>query len=348
MASVADIQVAIWADPEFEALPNDAALLYLWSFSNPLINPAGLYRVSRSKLLDGRLTGAKLDAALEALADGRFVFYSTDAYLWVRSHARNFRSPGEKTIKSIEQTLRKVGHHPLVVAFIDEYRTRPSTKLHGLTARLDVLAEEGLAEPLEGPSKGLDISLSRAKSEGPSRPLVRGLGQGPGPGQGLEVELTVDAGERASARPKIKHDRKIVPEPTQVLAEEILDEFNRQAGTGIGAYTAKGQASDALSRILTALGNYPDITGDIAGRMIAHQLKDPYWAKGGGRARPGHVFGPGSVQGNLDAALNTGPGQPGGLSERDKFVEASQRQAAAREAREAARAAQQAAGLEAA
>lgn len=214
MADIADIQVAIWSNPDFEALSNDAALLYVWSFSNPLINPAGIYRVSRSKLLDGRLDADALRRTLDELREAEFLMYSTDSWLWVRSHVRNFRSPSPRTLTSIEQTLLKVGRHEITAAFIAEYKARPVVKMPGLGATLNKLVAQGLAEGLQRVTKG-SAPHSQAEFPTPSGPSVegqgQGQGQGPGQGQGLEdsrahasdLAAGVAAGVHPSSLPEV-------------------------------------------------------------------------------------------------------------------------------------------------
>jgi hypothetical protein len=110
------------------------------------------------------------------------------------------------------------------------------------------------------------------------------------------------ARERAST--VVKHGGKPVPGERLRLAETILADFNEQAGTSYGAFKASGQPSDSLSRVLTALGDYPDITAPLGAAMVRVQLAAPYWS---GHASPGNVFGPRVVEGNLERARNPSP-----------------------------------------
>jgi hypothetical protein len=113
----------------------------------------------------------------------------------------------------------------------------------------------------------------------------------------------------------VRHNRRIVP-PTQLaLAEQIVEHFNAVAQTGYQLRKGDGAASENLSRVLTALNNYPAITLEVAQAMIAAQLLRPYWLPAS--AHLGHVFGPGVVEGNLEAArrpqsiLSLATGGPG-------------------------------------
>lgn len=88
----------------------------------------------------------------------------------------------------------------------------------------------------------------------------------------------------------VRFDGKTVPRQRLELAEAILGEFNRQAGTGYGAYTGRGHPSEDLKRIIGALTDArPPVTFDEAKRIIAWALKNPFWE---GRPSAGVVFGP--------------------------------------------------------
>lgn len=116
-----DIDNAIWADPDFDALSTDAALLYLWSFTNPRCGMAGIYRVPERQLLEGKLSPDRLSAALKELSANRFCFYE-QGVLWVRSRARHLRTKGRPMIRSIELDLAKIpADNPLLSMFLSEY-----------------------------------------------------------------------------------------------------------------------------------------------------------------------------------------------------------------------------------
>jgi hypothetical protein len=138
---------------------------------------------------------------------------------------------------------------------------------------------------------------------------LRGADPAPEPSVEPSLEPSVEpsaARERAST--VVKHGGKIVPADGLALAESIVEDFNLQASTGYATRKGDGKATDNLSRVLSALADHPDITSDVARRMIAAQLADPYW---GGRPHLGNVFGPGVVERNLENARNPAPaGRP--------------------------------------
>jgi hypothetical protein len=104
--------------------------------------------------------------------------------------------------------------------------------------------------------------------------------------------------------PPVRHNGKAVPPGRLAVAEQLLLKFNAAAGTNYRARTGTGKPSDALSRILTALVDYPEITAEVGERMITARFAEPYWT---GNPLPGVVFGPRVVQGSLQAASNTRP-----------------------------------------
>jgi hypothetical protein len=166
-----DIDNAIWADPDFDALSPDAALLYLWSFTNPRCGMAGIYRVPERQLLEGRLPPERLAAALAELADSRFAFYEQGIF-WVRTRARYLRTKGQPMMRSIELDLGKIPtDHPLLVGFIAEYgESWFSGVLEGFGG-----GSEGVQE--NGPREG--------KVRTPPEPLEGFKGKGKGNSKGF-------------------------------------------------------------------------------------------------------------------------------------------------------------------
>lgn len=104
---------------------------------------------------------------------------------------------------------------------------------------------------------------------------------------------------------RVTFARKPVPKATLELAEQLLDEFNTKAGTHYGAYTAQGQPSEDLRRILGALiGATPPLTFDEGQRIIRWRLAAPerFWQ---GKPHTGVVFGPGVFSSNRENATAT-------------------------------------------
>jgi hypothetical protein len=305
VARFGDVQVAMWSDPDVEDLSADAMLLYLWSFTNPRANMAGLYKVSRRSMCECKLTEKRLTDALAELTAGRFLFY-VDNVLWVRTRVKHLRTRTVQIAKGIITDLRVVpDEHELRVAFVAEYR---DTTFHELADRLadepQVNVTRGSGEPhLNGSTEPNGVNLTRPSPEG------QGQGQGLRQGPTTRTPLSVVAGASGTEPPKIKHGGRVVPAERQALAESILADFNEQASTGYAPLKASGAPSDNLSRVLTALAEHPEITAEIAHRMVTAQLAQPYWLP----ARPhlGNVFGPGVVERNLEQARNPAPAAAG-------------------------------------
>jgi hypothetical protein len=119
----------------------------------------------------------------------------------------------------------------------------------------------------------------------------------------VEVPRNAPRGESAPGR-VITFRRRRRPEDTRTLAEAILEEFNHQAGTNYGAYTAEGSASEDLKRILGAISDAaPPLTLLEAKRVIHWRLTAPrpFWT---GRPHTGVVFGPNVFPSNRESAVN--------------------------------------------
>jgi hypothetical protein len=116
------VQTAIWSDPDFEELTPYGALLYLWSFTNPLCNVTGLYRVSRRKMLESKVPKRSLTPALRDLGGRGFLHYQGEL-LWVRARVKYLHTSGPNHAKSIGRELALLPErHPLVRAFLFTYQ----------------------------------------------------------------------------------------------------------------------------------------------------------------------------------------------------------------------------------
>lgn len=116
----------------------------------------------------------------------------------------------------------------------------------------------------------------------------------PPTGQDRTVQTTTPMPPNKGA---VRFDRKVVPAEVLSTATAILDDFNRQAGTGYGALTGQGQPSEALKRILGALRDHPTLDQAKASRIVTIALGRPFWE---GKPQPGVVFGPGVVAKHLE------------------------------------------------
>lgn len=179
MARREDVETSIWDDDDFDALSDDAALLYLWSFTNPRCGMSGVYRVKSRSICEGRMTPARRTAALEELAEANFVHY-VDGFIWVRSRVKHLRTKGPNMATSVVRDIERVPEsHWVRGAFLAEY-------LEGSWVS-ERLAQADLANPsdtLEDPSHTLGTP-----SEG-----VQGMGKG------KEVTTTAEDQKRAELR----------------------------------------------------------------------------------------------------------------------------------------------------
>jgi hypothetical protein len=103
-------------------------------------------------------------------------------------------------------------------------------------------------------------------------------------------------------RTTTKFRGKSVPPARLDLARTLLIDFNDKFGTNYKPTSATGKPTDALSRILGALTDNPDITLDEGRRIhIAVHAGDHYW---GATAQPGNAWGPGVIEKHRQAATH--------------------------------------------
>ena len=152
MARREDIVNTFWDDVDH--LSDDAVMLYVWSWTNTKCGMAGIYRIARRKVIEGRFEDDRLKAALDELeADGKLRY--VDGVLWNCARVSRLSGISENYAKSIARDLREVATNPLAGEFLKRYGDHPKLKGH-LT----------LGEPS---AKGLN---------GPNKPDSEGLGKG--------------------------------------------------------------------------------------------------------------------------------------------------------------------------
>lgn len=150
MARNEDVNTFFWEDEDVDSLSDDAAFLYLWSFTNERCNMAGLYAVKSRHILEGRMTPARRDAALAELSERNFLYYA-DGWLWVRSRVKNLNTKGELMARSVINAINRVpAGHPLRAAFLTEYLEN-----HWISKRLAEADFETPSNTLPNPSEGL-------------------------------------------------------------------------------------------------------------------------------------------------------------------------------------------------
>lgn len=120
-----DVQTSIWtADDDFIDLCHEAKLLYIWTFTNPRCNMAGLYRVAKRVMQrETTIPPKRFEIAFEQLVKGGFLLYE-DGVLWVRTRVKHLWSKHQNYAKQIAKNVVEVAPHPLAEQFLAEYRDR--------------------------------------------------------------------------------------------------------------------------------------------------------------------------------------------------------------------------------
>lgn len=262
-----DIDTAIWEDEDFDALSDDAAFLYLWSFTNERCGMAGVYQVKGRHICEGRMTPARRTAALEELREAQFVYYQ-DGWLWVRSRVKHLRTRGEKMAASIIKDLKKVPiDHPFYDAFLSEYLKN--------TWVSNWLSEADFDTPSIPHRKGIDT--------------LQGKGQGKGNGSGSSTttatrnrgtrvdptQLPADADERLAGAaeaclPILQRTAEARGgKPVALLAVyRAIEQFARKDHVRVAGEVehwllhgngARASAKDIVSRFRNFLDGSPDL-----------------------------------------------------------------------------------------
>lgn len=115
------IENRIWSDPDFDELSLGAGMLYLWSFTNPRCNMAGLYKCSERAMLEAKSQRQRLPIILQELEQARFLFY-VDGVVWVRTRAKYIHSRNPSIATAVAKDVLEIGpSHPLCEAFLFTY-----------------------------------------------------------------------------------------------------------------------------------------------------------------------------------------------------------------------------------
>jgi hypothetical protein len=262
-----DITNGIWSDPDFDDLSLEAAMLYLWSWTNPRCGMAGIYKVSQRAMLESKVPVNKLAEALSELAASRFAFYE-DGVLWVRSRVKHLRSKSPMIAKSIARDLDQVGDSVLRRAFLDEYGDLGW--ISGALERFSRPSREGLAktgsqaktgDPLQrvgGPPQGGPTSGSGSGQEennGPSRTREAGS-------EFDDAQARLKADELPDDLPPRLHD------PARQVQQRLLRLHDRKPGS-------LRPALGAIGRVLASMPDRPHV--DVADDV------EHYWSFGGGQ-----------------------------------------------------------------
>lgn len=102
--------------------------------------------------------------------------------------------------------------------------------------------------------------------------------------------------------PVVRSRGKIVRPPIVADAVKALRFFCERTGQRVAPFTARGVPSEALSRIITAMLDHPEVQ-TIYRRMIDRNLQEPWWD---GRPTVGAIFGPKALDTTLVVARGEG------------------------------------------
>lgn len=124
------MECALWTDPDFALLHEDAKLLFLWSWTNPKSTICGLYEVSVRAIMRGIGAGDdQVRRGLRQLAIKPMVKYDAiNEVIWVvnRAHYAN-RSP--KVAVAMQREVLSCPESPLLEEFAAMYGDRLALKV---------------------------------------------------------------------------------------------------------------------------------------------------------------------------------------------------------------------------
>ena len=229
-----DIMNSIWA--ELDDLPNDALMLYVWSWTNERCGMAGIYRCPKRQLLEGRLDSAPLDAALDVLSREELLFY-TEGVLWCVARLRRLRTKTPQIARSVANDLAEVPEgNPLRDSFLQMYGGVPW--LRG--ALSDLQTGEGPERVPRGSREGQENPKAKPNVRGSGDPPERVLGLGLGLGHGNGQGTTARVGLVDSA-----------PEPIRNALPGVLEILGRIS-------EVRGVPFEDAHRVCAAMLTYPD------------------------------------------------------------------------------------------
>lgn len=219
----------IWDD--LEHLSDDAFMLYVWSWTNPKCGMAGVYRIARHKLVEGRFDDVRLTAALAECEDDGLLRYQ-GGVLWNVARVKRLSGISKNYAKSIVRDLREVEGSPLVGEFLARYG--------GHEKIVEELEEQGLSNPSgthgthpEPMAKG---SGQDGSTEPNTEPLPMGSathhghGYGPGPGSSPsrpvgEAEIPTLYRYVVAAMERVAFARGI-PSPSPSSLAQVCQDFD--------------------------------------------------------------------------------------------------------------------------
>jgi hypothetical protein len=167
-----DIVNTIW--DELDHLSDDGLMLYIWSWTNTKCGMAGIYKVARRKLVEGRFSEERLDAALAELEEEGLLRY-VNGVLWNCARVKRLSAISQNIAKSIAKDLGEIDPaNPIVAEFVSRYGGHPELKgLQTLCQGSQDPPENVGVEPnLKGSRKGLETLPGRGRGTGSGSSVV--------------------------------------------------------------------------------------------------------------------------------------------------------------------------------
>jgi hypothetical protein len=241
VSRVEDFDSEYWSDPDIEPLSLEASHLYIWSFTNDRIGPAGIYKVTRRGLAESKVPDDRLDAALAELAEHELAFYD-GTYLWVKARVKRLRTRTVAMCKGIAKTVAKVpADHPYREQFMARYggqvwrsgdfATTIAEEVQALDPGTTPVAQgchpqTSIPKPNSGYHTG-ESGTHHGKGNG------KGKGKGPqgrGPGRGIAPDVAALAAEHfpdhhpdAVLNTILHLERRLIEPTVERIAESLRD-----------------------------------------------------------------------------------------------------------------------------
>lgn len=161
-----DFDNAFWSTTPGEDLSANAALLYIWSWTNPRCGMAGIYEVGRRAMTESKVPAEAMDDALTELADAHLAVYR-DGVLWVVARVKRLRTKSVQMAKAVAKDVAGIGEgHPLRTEWLLFYRD--ASWLRAALTERKVSLTRASSEPQK--SLGIEpnpVSLTGASPEVP-------------------------------------------------------------------------------------------------------------------------------------------------------------------------------------
>lgn len=276
MAKTNNVDVAIYSDDDFLAMSSSARWLYVWAFTNPHCNMAGVYKASlRMASMETGLTADEIQSALAELESAQFIAYDTEGrWLWVRTRVKHIRSQNRNVAKAIISALTDLPRgHPFGATFYREYVDSDwgSGENRGV---LEALLNEAAEDRDDWLREGL-LTVSQPLANGHASVSKRSEGEGEG---GSKGEENSKGPSRRRAKPK-PVDPDALPDGFPEQLVPVLDQTVHP--TLIRVAAAKGALVVTRAAVARLLATYPRKPHDTLAADFEH-----YWLHGGGATNP--------------------------------------------------------------